>query len=163
VVTLFLCAIPHMYNFLCRDYVRFVLPFPLPPTFVCPLPLVGSSNSSPLSSLAPLYPYRRLFVPFSYNINEHSSSRQTPHAYPFAAFPAPIPPITYCYLSCPSSCILPIPLVLPVYYSSVVNAVHLLHDITSSCNLWSFLPLSGWSQTAGKIPAAFSVIPNGTD
>jgi len=155
---LFLCAIPPMYSFfmpgLCSSIycspspspsstdTRSFVPSIVPPVRPPPLP-------------PPLHSRRHLFAPLSYNTNKHNNSRPTLHAYSFAAFPTPLAsPITYSYLSVPPPASIPSSLCDFVYYSSVVNAVHLLHDITSPCNLWSFFG----SQTVQITPVAFFIV-----
>jgi len=115
---------------------------PSPTNIRSSVPLVGSSNPFP-SHLPPTL--ADIYLPLSYNTNKHDNPRPTLHAYSFAAFPTPSsPPQSHSYLPVPPPAFLPSSPSAFVYYSSVVNAVHLLHDITLPCNLWSFIG----SQTA---------------
>ena len=114
-------------------------PPPLPPTFVCSFSL-AISPPTPRSTLTDMY-----------SRPSHPTSTRTAlvqhcmHILPRLSLPLSPPlPITYSYLSSPPPAFARSSPSVFVYYSSVVNAVHLLHDITSPCNLWSFLWSVWW-------------------
>lgn len=144
VVTLFLCAIPPMY-----DFYAGIIFFNLPPqpSFVCLFPVAGPSNPSPFPALAPPSTPPLPTSTCLSHITSTSTTTHVPHCMHILSRLSLTLPLTLPQTHIAITSALPPAFSLSpsafVYYSSVVNAVHLLHDINypAISDLSSHLPV----------------------
>lgn len=130
------CTIFYAGIIFCNLVFMYPLPFPLPTTplhslLSCRFLQFAPLTLPPIPTSAP--PLQRFYPCFSHTTH-HITSHQPLHA-PLLTFLCPSQPHIIISPVRPTCTLF---LQTFVYYSIVVNAVHLIHDITSSCNSLSF-------------------------